>query len=230
MQSGRRPKGKNIISENLGTGAECFYQVAPESLPAADVVIGSFSRFNYLSAASLKRYEELSAIRENIFQTLFLYIRPKAFLFEINVRMKKGNTFYHMMDRFEREGYVGHYCEIDIGQATGSPVRQRRGYIAALKNFRTSVRARVPWKPLSSMTFHIDTNYLRTEKHSMPLIKKDSLLSAITDLISPSFRRKWRYAIAQMNALSRRDHTNGRKGRGKKVSGQGCLPGGTAGG
>ena len=154
----RDPKEINIVSENLGVNAGYFYDVVPGSLPCADVVIGSFTRFQNYSTANVKEGRQFSKIIEDFkiiedtFRDVSGYSMPKAFLFEVSLQVRRNEVFQHLMNWLENEYYVLHYREFDVGRVTGSPIRQRRGYLTALR-MDVHEKFLFPDKALSSTAF-----------------------------------------------------------------------------
>lgn len=124
---------KRIISENLDTRVGFFNDFAPERLPSADVIIGSLVQFHDCSMIKVRKHEQFQEYREEVFQAISNYVRPKAFFFEINVRIQKNNLLHRITEQFKKEGYELYYHEIDVREMTGSPIRQRRGYMIVVR-------------------------------------------------------------------------------------------------
>lgn len=113
-------KEKSIISENSSMNAEFFDTVVPENLPYADIVIGKLEQ-GYVSSVK-KAGEEL-------FLFLLCYVKPMAFFFDMSTRIRKNKMLLPMVEQFERESYTCQYQEVNLREATGFPIRQRRGYM-----------------------------------------------------------------------------------------------------
>lgn len=135
----RDPKEISIISENLGVDAGYLYDVMPDNLPYADIVIGSFTRFQNFSTAGMREgRQSLTIVKdfkiiEDTFRAVLGHSMPKAFLFEVSLQIKGNDMLRHLMNWFGKERYVLNYHEFDVGRVTGSPICQRRVYLAALR-------------------------------------------------------------------------------------------------
>lgn len=130
---------KRIISENLDTWVGVYDEVVLGGLPSVDIIIGSWAQIHDCSIIKVGEHEQFPQYKEDIFQAALNYIRPKAFFFDINVQIRKNNLLHHIMEQFKREGYDSYYHEINVKEVVGSPIRQRRGYIVAVRmDIRTS--------------------------------------------------------------------------------------------
>lgn len=126
-------KEKRIILENLKMEVEFFDEVAPEKLPPADVVIGCWTQCQDCPTVKSAECGRFSEYRDDVLRAILSYVRPKAFFFDVNVRIRKNNLLHHMMEQFSEEGYELYYNEVDVGEVTGSPLRQQRGYLIILR-------------------------------------------------------------------------------------------------
>lgn len=124
---------ENIIRRNFevetGSPAEMMWK----DFPTVDIVIGNFPWLQDFSRAGTYFKEPQSDLRKEIFQFALDHIRPKAFLFNMSIRMKNTETFRYLTEQLEREGYDFFYKELEAQEVTGMPIRDRKIYFTAIR-------------------------------------------------------------------------------------------------